>query len=112
MGTRARRSVRIREACHVLALALLPGCGAGVARVVASSGSSGGGTTPALRLRRPGPEGLAGAGDAGREHGPPGRDGADLDGDGRVDLVSANLTSDGLTVFYQDSPRSFAARPS
>src|SRR5262245_15244225 len=36
------------SAAQILALGLLPSCGAGVAAVVASSGSSGGGTTPAL----------------------------------------------------------------
>src|SRR5262247_2897416 len=36
------------SAAQILALGLLPSCGAGVAAVVASSGSSGGRTTPAL----------------------------------------------------------------
>ena len=37
-----------RRPATLVVLVLLPGCGAGVAAVVASSGSSGGSTTPAL----------------------------------------------------------------
>lgn len=36
---------------------------------------------------------------------------ADLNGDGRLDLVSANSESDSLTVFFQDGPGEFAAAP-
>ncbi len=36
---------------------------------------------------------------------------ADLDGDGNLDLVSANRNSDDLTVFYQDAPRTFIRQP-
>ncbi|NOT31869.1 MAG: hypothetical protein HOP15_15595 [Planctomycetes bacterium] len=36
---------------------------------------------------------------------------ADLDGDGDLDLASANQVGDNLTVFFQTSPGSFAAAP-
>jgi hypothetical protein len=35
----------------------------------------------------------------------------DLDGDGDMDLVSANLLSDNLTIFFQESPGQFAIDP-
>ena len=34
---------------------------------------------------------------------------ADLDGDGDLDLVTANERSDNLTVFFQSAPRIFAS---
>jgi hypothetical protein len=37
---------------------------------------------------------------------------ADLDGDGDQDLVSSNQRSQDLTIFFQESPGSFASPPS